>query len=164
MGLIKSAFFGLLLVIAACVLLFWAEGRAVKTARALEEGAGLVISVDAGTIDPSHEGALVHISGSVKPQGVPADERLGIAAEGAVTLSRNVEMYQWKETSRDVERTGSDGKTTKTTVYDYEKVWSESAIDSSTFKTASAPKNPRLPADGQGRRIACHVIRVEAQR
>ena len=32
MNILKSAFFGLILVIGACILLFWAEGRAVKTA------------------------------------------------------------------------------------------------------------------------------------
>ncbi|HRX36178.1 MAG TPA: TMEM43 family protein [Aestuariivirga sp.] len=154
MGLIKSALFGLLLVIAACVLLFWAEGRAVKTARALEEGSGLVVSVDAGSIDPANEGQLVHISGSVVPQGTPADERLGIAADGAVTLARQVEMYQWKELSREVERTGSDGKKTKQTVYDYEKVWSNSEIDSNKFKMASAPKNPAMPLPGDSFRVA----------
>ena len=154
MGLIKSALFGLLLVIAACVLLFWAEGRAVNTARALEEGSGLVVSVDASSIDPAHEGELVHISGSVVPQGIPADERLGIAAGGAVTLARQVEMYQWKELSREVERTGSDGKKTKQTVYDYEKVWSNSEIDSNKFKMASAPKNPAMPLPGDSFRVA----------
>ena len=154
MGSLKSVFFGILLVVASCVLLFWAEGRAVKTARALEEGAAIVIPVDANQIDPANEGKLVHISGTAVPQDVPKDQRLGVTAEGAVSLTRKVEMFQWKEVSREVERTANDGAKTKSTVYDYEQVWSDSAIDSSRFKTASAPVNPPMPLTGEAFRIA----------
>src|SRR5690242_11372948 len=104
MGILKSAVFGLLLVVAAVVLLFWAEGRAVATARALEEGAGIVLSADSSKLDPANEGKLVHISGDAVAQGVPADTRFGITAEGAVRLVREVEMLQWKEVAREVER------------------------------------------------------------
>lgn len=144
MNIIKSAFFGFLLVVAACVLLFWAEGRAVKTARSLDEGSGLVIEVEAGRIDPANDGKLVHVSGAVVPEDVPSDTRLGISAAGSVWLGRRVEMFQWKEIRREVERTGNDGKTSKATVYDYEKVWSETSIDSTGFKSASAPSNPEM--------------------
>jgi hypothetical protein len=47
---------GLLMLIAACVGLFWNEGRAVQTARSLAEGKGLVISVDPATVDAANEG------------------------------------------------------------------------------------------------------------
>ncbi len=148
MNILKSALLGLILIVASSILLFWAEGRAVKTARALEEGSGIVIEVTADRIDAANDGRLVHISGAIAPQDVPTDRKTGITAEGAVTLLRKVEMLQWKETSREVERTGSDGSKTKTTVYDYEKVWSDTAIDSSKFKTASAPRNPPMPLTG----------------
>lgn len=145
MNLLKSAFFGLLFIVAASILLFWAEGRAVNTARALEEGAGLVIDVAAGSVDPANDGKLVHVSGAITPQGAPSDAQFAIAAQGAVSLERTVEMLQWKEVSREVERTGSDGKTVKSTVYDYQKIWSASPIDSSNFKSADAPQNPAMP-------------------
>ena len=148
MGILKSVFFGLLLIVAAAILLFWAEGRAVGTARALEEGAGIVVSADAAKIDPANDGRLVHISGDAVGEGIPADTRFGIKADGAMRLVRKVEMLQWKEVAREVERTGTDGKTVKSTVYDYEKVWSSSPINSSNFKAASAPKNPPMPVQG----------------
>ncbi len=148
MGILKSAVFGLLLIGVAIILLFWAEGRAVNTARALEEGAGLVAEIAADRIDPAHDGKLVHITGDAVAQDVPADSRFGVRAEGAMRLVRNVEMLQWKEISREVERTGNDGKIVKTTVYDYERVWSPTAIDSSRFKSASAPRNPAMPVQG----------------
>lgn len=153
MGILKSVLAGVLLVLAACVLLFWAEGRAVNTARALEEGAGIVMSVDANQVDPANDGKLVHVSGTITAQDVPTDSRLGMAPEGAITLKRTVEMFQWKETQREVERTGSDGKTSKSTVYDYEKVWSERPIDSSRFKMGTAPKNPSMPMESETFRI-----------
>ena len=149
MSSIKPALLGFILVVAACSLLFWAEGRAVKTARALDEGKGIVIEVDAQAIAPGNAGKLVHISGDAVPQDVPVDTRLAVSAEGAARLVRVVEMLQWKETERDVERTGTDGKTTMTKVFDYEKTWSNSEIDSSKFKTASAPKNPPMPLTGE---------------
>ncbi len=154
MNILKSAIFGLVLLIAACILLFWAEGRAVKTARALEEGKGLVVEVDAAKVDAGNEGKLVHISGDAVPQDVPRDARLNIEAKGAVSLTRKVEMLQWKETSREIERTANDGSKTKTTVYDYDKTWSSTPIDSARFKTASAPKNPPMPLSGESFEIA----------
>lgn len=148
MGILKSAFFGLLFIVAAAILLFWAEGRAVNTARALEEGSGIVVEVNAGQVDPANDGRLVHIMGDAVAQDVPADTRFGIRAEGAMRLARKVEMLQWREVAREVERTGNDGKTVKTTVYDYEQVWSATPVNSSGFKTASAPKNPPMPVQG----------------
>ena len=68
--------------------------------RALVEGAGLVVSLDNGSVDPANDGRLVHISGPVKPVGVPRDDMLGISAEGAAGLERIVEMYQWAESSQ----------------------------------------------------------------
>lgn len=44
---------GFILLIACIWLLFWNEGRSVKTYRALVEGAGLVVSVDNGSVDPA---------------------------------------------------------------------------------------------------------------
>ena len=149
MNILKSALFGLVLVIGACILLFWAEGRAVKTARSLEEGKGLVAEVDAAKIDAGNDGKLVHITGDAVPQDVPGDLRLGVEAKGAVSLTRLVEMLQWKEISKEMERTASDGSKTKSTVYDYNTVWSSTPIESSKFKTAAAPNNPPMPLVGE---------------
>lgn len=148
MQALKSTFFGAILVVAAAILMFWNEGRAVQTARALAEGAGIVIEVDAAAPDAGNEGKLVHISGKLVPDGSPADNQFNLAAEGAVRLTRIVEMYQWKEVSREEERTNSDGSKTKSTVYDYQKAWSDTPVDSSAFKTTTA-SNPPMPVKGQ---------------
>ena len=55
---------GLVLIVASIVGIFWNEGRAIDTARALAEGAGAVVSVDASAVDPANEGKLVHVMGA----------------------------------------------------------------------------------------------------
>lgn len=135
---------GLILIAASLVLLFWNEGRAIKTYRALTEGAGSIISVDAARVDPANEGKLIHIAGAFAPKGTPADAELGVAAEGAVRLLRKVEMYQWKETSRSETRTKLGGGEETVTTYEYGKEWSSEPIDSTKFKVPDGHGNPAL--------------------
>jgi hypothetical protein len=157
MGMLRNTGFGLLLLIAACAMLFWAEGRAVKTARALEEGAGLVTEIKATAIDPAMEGKLVHINGTLAPQDTPQDKMFGVSAAGATLLKRKVEMFQWQEVKESVE---SDGK--KTERYRYDKKWEERAIDSSKFTEGDFRINPPLPFESDSFAIA--EGRVEAFR
>lgn len=136
---------GLILVALSLVLLFWNEGRAIKTYRALTEGAGSIISVDAAKVDPTHEGKLIHIAGAFTPKGTPADADLGVAAEGAVRLIRKVEMYQWKETQHSETKTKLGGGEETVTTYEYSKDWSSEAIDSARFKVPDGHANPSMP-------------------
>lgn len=149
MKILQAFFFGIIFILGSIILLFWGEGRAVAMAKALAEGARLVISIDAAAVSPDNDGKLIHISGDAVPQGVPGDEAFGISAEGAVSLQRKVEMLQWKEESRDVETTGLDGKTVKSTEYSYEKAWLAEPVDSSSFHDATAPQNPPMPIEGE---------------
>src|SRR5262249_11280333 len=55
---------------------------------------------------------------------------------------RKVEMYQWKEHSETTTQKNLGGSETKETTYKYEKVWSETAIDSSSFKRKDGHLNP----------------------
>src|SRR5260221_13048094 len=55
--------FGFVLIVAACILIFWNEGRAVKTARSLTEGEGVVRTVATDKADPGNDGKLVHVVG-----------------------------------------------------------------------------------------------------
>ena len=140
-------FIGLLLVLASTVGLFINEGRAVKTAKALTEGAGIVASVDAAAIDPANEGRLVHVSGGISAIGSPADPSFSISAPGALRLERHVEMYQWKEKTSSETRTKVGGGTETVTSYSYDKVWSSSRIDSASFKQAAGHENPAMPIE-----------------
>ncbi|MFC6447515.1 TMEM43 family protein [Shinella zoogloeoides] len=138
---------GFLLLFACVWLLFWNEGRSVKTYKALVEGAGLVVSVDNGSVDPANEGKLVHISGPVKPVGVPEDDMLGVSADGAVGLRRIVEMYQWVESSQSETRKQLGGGEETVTTYTYRKEWNQREISSSSFRQPGHD-NPQMPIDG----------------
>nr|WP_314092564.1 TMEM43 family protein [uncultured Shinella sp.] len=139
---------GFILLIACIWLLFWNEGRSVKTYRSLVEGAGLVVSVDNGSVDPANEGKLVHISGPVKPVGVPEDAQLGISAEGAVGLDRVVEMYQWVEDSKSETRKQLGGSEETVTTYSYRKEWNHREISSGSFRQPGHD-NPQKPIDDE---------------
>jgi len=140
---IVGVLIGLLLIVLMVVGLFWNEGRAVQTARSLAEGAGAVVSVGADAVDAANEGRLVHVSGPVAAGAGLSDPDFGIAAQG-VRLSRQVEMYQWKEDSRSETTKKLGGGEDTVTTYTYSKVWSDGPIDSSGFKKPDGHQNPSM--------------------
>jgi len=133
---------GVVLLPASTWLLFWNEGRSVGVARALAEGAGIVLSVAGERIDPATEGKLVHLSGAVVPQSVPRDTQFGIEAAGAVGLVRQVEMFQWVETSESRTQTKLGGSEETVTVYSYSRQWRADHIDSAAFRISEGHENP----------------------
>ncbi len=144
---IKSVLFGLVLFVAAFPVLFWNEGRAVRTAKSLKEGLGAVVSVPADAVNAGNEGKLVHVSGAVETDGPLTDEAFGVEAQG-IKLIRTVEMYQWKEDekSETKKKVGGSRQTTKT--YTYSQEWSEDLIDSSKFEHPEGHENlDSLPVD-----------------
>jgi hypothetical protein len=88
----------LLFFIIAFPLLWWNEGRAIQTARALQEGERTVIGVAAGPVDPANEGKLVHVMGRATIDETLKDAMFGVSAN-AIKLRRTVQMYQWTEKS-----------------------------------------------------------------
>jgi Transmembrane protein 43 len=138
---IKSVLIGLVLFVVAFPVLFWNEGRAVQTAKSLEEGAGAVVTVPADAVDPGKEGKLVHVSGPVSTEGELVDPELGVQSQG-VKLIRRVEMYQWKEDEKSEKKKKLGGGEETVTTYTYEKSWSHDAIDSSSFQESGGHENP----------------------
>ena len=60
---------GFLLFIAGTVLIWWNEGRAVKTTKMLKEAQGQVVEMpDITKVDPAFEGLLVHAQGFATKQ------------------------------------------------------------------------------------------------
>ncbi len=135
--------FGLLLVVAMVVLLFWNEGRAVQTAKSLGEGASAVVSVAADAIAPANDGKLVHVSGAVTAGSVPTDTDFGVAKPG-VRLVRSVAMYQWKETKTTETKTKVGGGEETVTTYSYGKEWDEQPIVSGEFWQPAGHGNPPM--------------------
>lgn len=135
--------FGLVLILAMVVMLFWNEGRAVQTARSLAEGAGLVSSVSSNAIEPANEGKLVHVSGAVTASSPVSDKEFSVSATG-LKLIRKVEMYQWAEKSTTEKKVELGGSETQVTKYSYELKWSENPQDSSKFNEPDTHKNPAM--------------------
>lgn len=144
-GSIKSVLFGLILFVVSFPLLFWNEGRAVRTSKGLTEGQGAVVSVPMDAVDASKEGKLVHVSGAVKTDAPVADDKLGVQAS-AVKLIRNVEMFQWKEHEKSESRKKLGGGTETVKTWEYKQEWAPGRIDSSEFKHAEGHENPPAPA------------------
>jgi hypothetical protein len=144
LGSIKSVFFGLILFVISFPLLFWNEGRAVRTAKGLTEGQGAVVSVPADTVDASKEGKLVHVSGAVKTDAPVVDDELAVQAT-AVKLIRTVEMFQWKEHEKSESRSKIGGGTETVKTWEYKKEWADGRIDSSQFKHPEGHENPEAP-------------------
>jgi hypothetical protein len=133
--------FGLVLFVVAFPILFWNEGRAVRTARSLEEGAGVVVSVPAETVDAGKEGKLVHLTGQATTTDTLTDNEFGVHAN-AIKLLRKVEMYQWEEEKKSETKKKLGGGEETVTTYTYKKDWSDHPIDSSDFKEPRGHENP----------------------
>ena len=140
-GAFKGIAFGVLLVLAAVVLLFSNEGRAVKRDRALGEGAGIVVSVESDRIDAANEGKLVHTSGQATSDVTLTDPVFGVSAR-ALKLARSVEMYQWQECAQSETKDKVGGGQETVTTYTYAKDWSSMAVDSAGFQEPAGHENP----------------------
>lgn len=142
---------GLVLIPLACWGLFWNEGRAIKTARALDEGISVVRSIGAGKVDPALNGQLVHVAGPTRSAAGVADADLGVKAAG-LRLARHVEMYQWTESESG---SGQDRKFT------YTREWKSGAVDSGRFRAPGGHENPGFP-NYRSREFGAADARIDA--
>ncbi len=138
LGSFKGVLVGIIFVPVSFIGLFWNEGRAVKTAESLAEGAKSVISVPADAVNAANDGKLVYVSGETKTTGLVKDPDFGVSAERMLRLERRVEMYQWKESSRTVN---------SNTTYSYSQTWSSHRIDSDSFHEPGHPNPEKMPIE-----------------
>ncbi len=138
-----GALIGLVLIIASIVAIFWNEGRAINTARALAEGAGLVVSVDSGKVDSVNDGKLVHVMGAANATAPLADPQFPVKANG-LKLLRNVEMYQWRQDERSETRNKLGGGQETVTTYTYSREWKDGRNESSAFRQPNGHANPPM--------------------
>lgn len=137
---------GILLFIAATVLLWWNEGRAVKTTKMLNEAQGAYVEMeDPGKIDPALDGELVHATAVATTQDSLIDTRFGFGAT-AISLQRSVEYYQWVEHSESETEDKLGGKEVTTTTYTYSKEWVSSPVQSESFKDPEYQNKNRVLA------------------
>jgi len=142
---IKGAFFGvifgIILFIGSFILLWWNEGNCVKVAELNSYVKKNVISIDANSINPAYNNKLVHVTGEAVSNETLSDD-LNVSAKNAIALFRDVEMYQWQEEEHRNTRKNAGGSSTTTTTYSYEKQWSSSPINSSSFNQSADHQNP----------------------
>lgn len=155
-GAIKGVLVGVVLFFAAMPVLWTNEGRAVRTAKSLKEGAANVVEVSAGARDPGMEGRLIHFSDQATTTATLTDPEFGISVP-AIRLERKAEMYQWQERSRSEERTKLGGGTERVTTYTYERVWSDRHIDSGRFQEPAGRQNPAAMSVSNADWTAGHV-------
>jgi len=155
-GAIKGVLIGLILVVVSFPVLFINEGRAVKTAKSLEEGAAAVVSVSVDAVEGANESKLVHVSGEAKTSGELKDDVFGVSVVG-LRLIRDVEMYQWEEDKQSKTKKKLGGGTETTTEYTYEKKWSDRLISSSDFRITEGHSNPTSVPYDQNELVADDV-------
>lgn len=132
---------GIILIIIGIALLFWNEGRAVKTYNTLKEGQGLVIDVAPDAVDEANDGKLVHLTADAVTDETLVDSDFGVSAN-ALRLRRGVEMYQWKETEKSETRKKLGGGEETVTTYTYTKEWSSMLNNTANFHEPSGHENP----------------------
>ena len=132
---------GIILILVGIALLFWNEGRAVKTYNTLKEGQGLVIDVASDSVDAANDGKLVHLTADALTDETLVDQDFGISAN-VIRLRRDVLMYQWEETRQTETRKKIGGGEETVTTYTYSKEWRRSLNDSSNFQSPSGHENP----------------------
>jgi hypothetical protein len=83
------------------------------------------------------------VSGFVKTDEFLRDETFGVA-EPAVKLVREVEMFQWVESSARSSESKLGGSEVTTTTYEYTTEWRSDLVDSSGFQSPNGHDNPRV--------------------
>jgi hypothetical protein len=142
---IQGILVGILLFGGGVYLLQWNEGRFVKRYRAIEEGEGVVIDVNAyESINGGNDAKLIHFTGKTVVKSNVTDDIFGVTSNdgGTIKLRRSVQMYQWIENEERIKEKKLGGGTKTTTKYSYTKAWTNSLVDSADFKQPSGHGNP----------------------
>ena len=130
---LKGIVSGLLLFVAATVLLWWNEGNAKKTADAIKGFAKECVDVaDVSVLDPALNGKPIHATAVAMTDETLTDPDYGIQV-GAIWLKRSTEYYQWVEhqTSETKDKIGGGQETV--TTYDYTREWVDHPVNSNAF-------------------------------
>ena len=138
---IKNAFagivVGLVFIVGVTVLLFWNEGRTVRTTQGIGEVREKCESLpDVTTVHSEFDGKPVYAYGKVETTATLTDPTFDLSLEGVLRLRRKTEFYQWVEESRTETRKKLGGGEEQVTTYTYEQKWVDAPVDSNHFKEA----------------------------
>ena len=138
----KSIGSGFVMFCLATALLWWNEGRAVKTDKMLNDAEAACVDMEnPNKIDPAMDGELVCASALATTEDVLTDDKFGFS-ETAIGMSRRVEYYQWVEHAESKSEDKLGGKEVTTTTYTYTTEWTNAPVNSTQFKDpAYQPRN-----------------------
>ncbi|NQS72513.1 MAG: hypothetical protein HQQ73_10255 [Desulfobulbaceae bacterium] len=132
---------GLVLIVVATVLLYWNEGRAVRTGDVIGEAQRSTVPMPSpATVDPAFNGKLVHVTGRATTTDVVADPLFAVQAN-AISVERKVQYYQWVENSKSETRQKLGGGEETVTTYSYEQKWVDKPVDSQNFHQPTDHRN-----------------------
>ncbi len=131
---------GIMLFLAGTALLWWNEGRAVKTEKMLDEAGSKYVEMEnPNKRDASLEGELICGTALATTGDSLSDAQFGVGAR-AIALSRTVEYYQWVEHKQEKREDKLGGKEEITTTYTYSKEWVREPVESAQFKDPAYQK------------------------
>jgi len=131
---------GFLMFLAGTALLWWNEGRAVKTEKMLDEAGGAYVEMtNPEKKDASLEGELICGTALATTEDSLSDGEFGIGAK-AISIRRSVEYYQWVEHVKETKKDKLGGSEEVTKEYTYSKEWVSRPVESSEFKDKAYQK------------------------
>ena len=150
---------GLIMFCIGTVLLWWNEGRTVKTEKMLDEVGGNYVEMEnPNKKNASLDGELICGTALATTEDSLSDAQFGVGAK-AIALHRKVEYYQWVESSEEKSEDKLGGKEVTTTTYTYSKKWVSTPVESSEFKDpAYQNKNTVLTTVEESDQYAENVI------
>ena len=129
----KSIGTGFLMFIAGTILLFWNEGRTVKTGDAIAEAQKATVEMTSpDKMDASMDGKLVHATAKAVSNDLLKDDLFPVAGN-FTRLTRDVEYRQYKERKEEKRRDKVGGGEEVITTYYYDLDWVDEPINSSSF-------------------------------
>lgn len=124
---------GFIMFLAGTALLWWNEGRVVKTDKMLNEAEDVTVELDGiNKIDPEMDGRLVYATGFATTEDSLVDAKFGVGAK-AIKLTRRVEYYQVMEDAHQESKDKLGGKEEIVTTYTYNEGWTYSPVASGNF-------------------------------
>ena len=125
---------GFMLFLAGTALLWWNEGRAVKTNDMLNEAeAATVVMENPNKLDNSLEGELVCATALATTEDSLIDQQFGFGAK-AIAIKRTVRYYQVQEKSKQEKKDKIGGGEETVTTYTYNRGWVTTPINSEGFR------------------------------
>ena len=124
---------GFMMFLAGTALLWWNEGRVVKTDKMLNEAESKTEALETiDRVDPEMDGKLVYAFGLADTKDSLQDTQFGVGAT-AIKLKRQVEYYQYVEESHSETKDKLGGKQETVTTYTYKEAWTSNPVQSSQF-------------------------------